>query len=336
MMSAAGSKYRSDNVPVPGRSGRRRHLLAYAAIGLLYIGTVQGGGMTERDADRFRERWFQTSDGLSVFYRDYAQAAEGTPVVCLHGLTRNSADFEDLAPHLAQQRRVLAMDVRGRGRSERDPNWGNYRPDVYVQDVWNMLDDAAIEHVVVIGTSMGGLMGMMMGALRPERVAGLILNDIGPDIDPVGLERISGYVGVVTPVASWDEARETLRRNNEIALPGLSESDWDRMARRWYREDEHGRLAPNYDPAIARAMNETGAAPADMWTLFDALPGTPILVLRGEHSDILHPDTLAEMKRRHPDLEYVVVPDRGHVPFLDEPVALTAIERFLARIDDAR
>jgi pimeloyl-ACP methyl ester carboxylesterase len=318
-------------------------MLACAALALLCIGTVQGGGMTESADAGFQERWVETNDGLSVFYRDYSHgndhgnvAAGSIPVVCLHGLTRNSADFEDLAPHLAPERRVLAIDVRGRGRSERDPNWENYRPDVYVQDVWTMLDAAGTERVVVIGTSMGGLMGMMMGALRPERIAGLILNDVGPDIDPVGLERISGYVGVVTPMSSWDEARETVRRNNEVALPGLSESEWDRMARRMYREVEHARLVPDYDPTIAQAMREGGAAPANMWTLFDALTGIPILVLRGEHSDILHPDTLAEMKRRHPDLESVVVPDRGHVPFLDEPAALTAIERFLARIDDAR
>ncbi len=280
----------------------------------------------------FKDGWYRTGDGLRLYYRDYPGPSGRTPVLCLHGLTRNSADFEDLAPHLAQSRRVLALDVRGRGRSDIDPDPSRYHAGTYVGDVAALLASLGIERVILVGTSMGGIIGMIYGAAHPDSLAGLVLNDIGPEIDPGGLARIAGYVGRGGPVTSWAEAAAAVRAINEIAFPQADDAFWDRFARRTYREEADGRIVPAYDPRIADAMAEAGAAPADMWPIFDLLEKIPILVIRGAQSDILSADTLRAMQQRHPDLESVTVPGRGHAPTLDEPAAREAIDSFLARL----
>lgn len=283
----------------------------------------------------FKDGWFPTADGPRLYYRDYAgpsDAGSRVPVLCLHGLTRNAADFEDLAPHLAARRRVLALDVRGRGRSDPDPEPGRYHAGTYVGDVSALLAALGIPRVILIGTSMGGIIGMIYGAMNAAGLAGLVLNDIGPEIDPRGLARIRGYVGRGGPVASWAEAAAAVRAINEIAFPDADDAFWDRFARRTYREEADGRIVPAYDPRIADAMAQAGAAPADMWPMFDLLAEIPILVIRGAHSDILSAETLAAMQQRHPDLESVTVPGRGHAPALDEPEAVAAIDAFLARL----
>ncbi len=280
----------------------------------------------------FKNSWYRTDDGLRLYFRDYPGPPGRTPVLCLHGLTRNSADFEDLAPHLARSRRVLALDVRGRGRSDIDPDPGRYHAGTYVGDVAGLLASLGIERVILVGTSMGGIIGMIHGAAQPDGLAGLVLNDIGPEIDPAGLARIAGYVGRGGPVASWTEAAAAVRTINALAFPDADEAFWRRFARRTYREEADGRIVPAYDPRIADAMAKAGAAPADMWPLFDLLRDIPILVIRGAQSDILSAGTLAAMQQRHPDLESVTVPARGHAPTLDEPAAREAIDAFLARL----
>ncbi|MFP4003097.1 MAG: alpha/beta fold hydrolase [Alphaproteobacteria bacterium] len=280
----------------------------------------------------FEERFYRSVDGLKLYYRDYG-GGSGVPVLCMHGLTRNSKDFEDLAPHLAAGRRVLAADVRGRGRSERDPDYMNYHPGTYVEDMWRLMDDAGVARAVLIGTSMGGLMAMVMAAMKPERVAGMVLNDVGPEIDPAGLERISSYAGKMPDVNTWEEAAEAIAEVNRAALPHLTPDDWMRFARRTFREDETGRPVPDYDPAIGKALEEAGAAPADLWSVFDALKNVPMLVIRGALSDILAQKTVEAMKARKPGLEVAIVPGVGHAPMLDEPEALQALEAFLVRID---
>lgn len=280
----------------------------------------------------YRERYYRSADGLNLYYRDYA-GGPGVAALCMHGLTRNSRDFEDLAPRLAERRRVLAPDVRGRGRSQYDPDDKNYHPGTYVGDMWRLMDDAGVARAVLIGTSMGGLMAMGMAATGPERVAGVVLNDVGPEIDPAGLERISAYAGKMPQVNDWAQAAEAIAAVNRAALPHLTAEDWARFARRTFREDESGRPVPDYDPAIGRALAEAGAAPNDPWAAFDALRAVPALVIRGEASDILAQKTVDAMKARKPDLEVAIVPGVGHAPVLDEPVALGAIMAFLARID---
>lgn len=279
----------------------------------------------------FHDLWFGSSDGLRLYARDYPGTDVTAPVLlCLHGLTRNSADFDELAAWLQGRFRVLVPDQRGRGRSARDPKPMRYHPGTYVQDMFALLDRLSIERVVVLGTSMGGLMGMMMAAMRPGLVEALILNDIGPEVNPAGLERIKDWVGKPVPVATWEEAADQVRALNQGALPDLDAAGWMAMARRLYRE-QAGRPVIDYDPAIAvpMAASDDSAVPPDLWPVFDACLPLPVLVVRGETSDILTSEGMESMRRRKPDLVVVEVPGRGHAPLLDEPPARSAIGKFL-------
>ena len=192
----------------------------------------------------YTDLFWASHDGLRLYCRVYEAHSAGAPtVLCLHGLTRNSRDFEDLAPHLQSRYRVIVPDVRGRGRSARDPNPQNYQPAIYIQDVIGLLDTVGVNRVTVIGTSMGGLLGMMMGAGHRDRLAGLLLNDMGPEVDPAGLERIKGYAGKLPPPKNWDEAIAQTRFAFGAAWPNLSAERWAALTRRGYREDEQGLLS---------------------------------------------------------------------------------------------
>jgi len=280
--------------------------------------------------------YFESTDGLQLYYREFGSDNAGTPIICLPGLTRNSRDFEDLANYLSEDigdaRRVITPDLRGRGFSDHDPEWRNYHPGTYVQDTWTLLDTLGIEKIIVIGTSLGGLCAMAMSAQHPGRLAGVVMNDIGPEIDPVGLARVQEYTGRVPPVASWDEAAEQARQIYGEWLPGLSDDDWRKMAWRAYRENEKGIPQLDIDSNIGEAVRNVGPQKGDPWALFDTLRETPVLLLRGLMSDILSEDIVDKMTARKPDLEVVRVADRGHVPLLDEPECLAAIESFLKRL----
>jgi pimeloyl-ACP methyl ester carboxylesterase len=269
-----------------------------------------------------------------LFYRDYAPAVDlgRLPVVCLPGLTRNSRDFEHIAPRLQSQRRVLTPDLRGRGWSQHDPNWQNYHPGTYLADITRMLEDAGVQRVVLLGTSLGGILSMLLAATQPQIVAGVILNDVGPEVAPEGLARISNYVGRHAPVTNWDEAVDTVRATYGFALPDLSDADWLMHARRSYSEID-GMPRLDMDPMIGEAVRSAPAAAApDLWPLFAALRPIPTLALRGATSDILSVATFERMQREKPDLECVTVPNRGHVPLLDEPECIAAIDAFMARV----
>jgi pimeloyl-ACP methyl ester carboxylesterase len=279
----------------------------------------------------FREVRYRSADGLQLYARDYPHPEPRATVLCLHGLTRNSADFEGLCEHLRQDFRVIAADQRGRGRSACDPNPANYNPGVYVQDMFALLAHLGVARVVAVGTSMGGLMTMMIAAMRPDILGGAILNDIGPVVDPAGLARIKGYVGRTSATSSWSDAARISCELNGVAFPTYTVEDWMRFARRTFREDATGQLVPAYDPAIAQSLaaaDQPTAAP-DMWPLFMALRSIPTLLIRGALSDILSSDCAAQMRARKPDLRVIEVPDRGHAPMLDEPAALQAIRTFL-------
>jgi|TARA_R110000772_G_scaffold83851_4_gene177331 pimeloyl-ACP methyl ester carboxylesterase len=281
----------------------------------------------------FTDLWYRSSDGLRLYARDYAGPDVDAPVaLCMHGLTRNSADFAGLAPHLTQRYRVLVADQRGRGRSAYDPEPARYQPLTYVQDMFRLLDEQDVQQAVLVGTSMGGLMAMMMAAMQPARVSAIVLNDIGPEVDPAGLARIKAYVGKAEPVADWAAAVAQTRAINGDAFPTFSAEDWLRFARALYRPQAQGDgLELAYDPAIATplAAAEDAAVPPDLWPLFDAIATLPILVLRGAHSDILSSAGLRAMQQRKPDLSVAVVSDRGHAPTLDELDARAAIDAFL-------
>lgn len=280
-----------------------------------------------------QEFYFSSHDGLKLFCRDYrAQRTDAGVVLCLHGLTRNSRDFIALAQHLQPRYRVLAPDIRGRGCSEYDKNWQNYHPGTYVLDVLSLLHELQIERVAIIGTSLGALMAMLLAAQNPELIAGIVLNDAGPEIDPRGIARIAQYAGKQPIVRNWDEAAQYVKSIYGEALWNLSNEEWLAYAKLSYRENSQGIPVPDCDPNIGAAFRDAPTAPQNLWPVFTQIHAAPILVIRGEHSDILSAATVLRMAQEKPDLQYIAVSNRGHAPLLNEPECLSAIDRFLASL----
>jgi pimeloyl-ACP methyl ester carboxylesterase len=290
----------------------------------------------------FTDLAWTSGDGLGLYARDYAPAGAvtGLPVICIHGLTRNSRDFEDLAPLIAASgRRVLAVDVRGRGRSARDPQPLNYHPGTYAGDIGALLDAAGIARAVFIGTSMGGLITLVLAAFRPEAIAAAVLNDVGPELSPVGLARIAAYAGGASRFETWAEAVAYARTINGAAFPAYDAADWDQFARRLF-DAKDGGFVLACDPDIsapikaAAAQQKDGAqalAP-DMYALFRALTNDrPVLLVRGAISDLVDPPIVARMQAAAPDMTVVEVPGVGHAPMLTEPEAWSALSDFLDR-----
>ncbi|MGD0491229.1 MAG: alpha/beta hydrolase [Steroidobacteraceae bacterium] len=276
--------------------------------------------------------FYPSADGLKLYCRIYpAQQPGGTPILCLPGLTRNSRDFVALARHLQPRHEVLTADLRGRGLSDRDSDPSRYQLPNYVRDIWSLLDSRGMSRVVVVGTSLGGLMGMVMAATRPANIAGLVLNDAGPEIDRTGVRRIAGYAGKLPPVSSWAEAAAQAKSVYGLALPGLTDADWLGYARCGYHENANGVPVPDVDPKISEAFKNTSAAAPDMWPLYAQIKGVPMLVIRGALSDILSAATVARMAREKPDLMHIEVANRGHTPLLNEPQCVTAIDAFVAQ-----
>lgn len=281
----------------------------------------------------YTENFWPSHDGLKLYTRVYPgpDASAGT-VLCLHGLTRNSHDFEDLAPHLQTRFRVVVPDVRGRGLSARDPNPQNYQPAIYLQDMVSLMDSVVAQRVVVIGTSMGGLLAMMLGVGHRDRIARIVLNDMGPEVDPVGLERIKGYAGRLPAPKNWDEATAQTRSMFGAAWPNLSAERWSTLGRRGYRE-EAGVLSVDADPMIGEMLRAAPpTATANLWPFWKALRGIPMLAIRGAQSDILSRATFAKMKAENPELVQLEVAQRGHAPLLDEPECVAAIDAFLSQV----
>ena len=284
---------------------------------------------------RFEERYFNTTDGLRLYFRDYAQGRSeaAAPVLCLPGLTRNSRDFEPLAESLADRHRVISPDLRGRGRSEYDGNWHNYHPAQYVADMWVLMETLEITRAVVIGTSLGGWMTMSMAHERPHAVAAAVMNDIGPEVNPAGVARVKAMAGNLDKVASFSEAVAQTRACYEIGLPDLPADRWEWYTETTYRKTSDGRYDLNYDRNIGHAVRQgVSELREDPWCLFDGLAKIPSLLLRGELSDILTEEIALKMRQRKPDLHITRVPNRGHAPLLDEPEAIDAISRLLAEI----
>jgi pimeloyl-ACP methyl ester carboxylesterase len=285
-------------------------------------------------ADPGTHHHWTAPDGLRL-HATVRRGPDGAlPVVCLPGLTRNGRDFEDLATALSVGRTVVAADLRGRGGSDRDPTGATYVADVYASDVLALLDSLGFARTHVIGTSLGGIVAQVVAALAPQRVASIVLNDVGPELAPAGLARIRAYAGRPASARSWEEAGAVVRERIGDVLPGLDDDQWIVLARRMWCDDGAGTLVPDYDPAVTGPPPAADAPPAPppAWPLFEAATsgGRPLLLLRGALSDLLAPETVPGMQERAPQLVVVEVPDRGHAPTLDEPVARQAIEAFLA------
>lgn len=277
-----------------------------------------------------------SADGLSLYAKAYGPAAAKLNVLCLHGLTRNHKDFEPMIAALPGHYRFIAVDVRGRGRSAFHPEPNNYSPAIYAKDMGALLDKLGIARVALIGTSMGGLISLLMTRRMPKRIAGVVLNDVGPVVEKAGIARIAGYAGKVRPVTGWESAAEAVKTIQGAAFPDLPEERWMDFARRTYRELPTGEVVLDYDPNIARSLGKVKPGALTnfaLWRMFGGLKKTPLLVVRGETSDILSEKTALEMVRRHPDAKLATVPRVGHAPILDEPEAVSAITDFLARLE---
>lgn len=282
----------------------------------------------------YTDGYFWSRDGLRLHYRDYAGPAGPPPLLCIPGLTRNVRDFERLAARLAPGRRVICVSLRGRGESAYAKDPLSYVPLTYLQDVEALVAELRLTRLVPVGTSLGGLITMLLAATHKDLLAGAVLNDVGPEIAAEGLARIKSYVGRGGNWPTWMHAARDIATANAAVYPDYRTDDWLRMAKQLCRITNAGRIAWDYDARIAEPFRLPGGeAGVDLWPAFEALAGTPVLSLRGELSDVLARATQAEMARRVPTLTAVEVPRVGHAPSLDEPAAVAAIDALLATID---
>lgn len=283
-----------------------------------------------------RDITYASFDDLKLHVRHYpAPDEKARSVICLPGLTRNARDFNQLATYLSthpqKPRNVYCVDYRGRGRSQYDRNWRNYIPFIELIDVLDFLTAQGLHRVGVVGTSRGGIIAMMMAAVRPTAMGPVVLNDIGPVIETRGLARIMGYVGRMPVPKSWPDAVMILREMNERAFPEFTDTQWDEIAREVF-DDRKGRPALAYDRRLARALGtiDLSRSVPDLWPQFIALGQVPVFVIRGANSDVLSADTLEAMMERHPNLRSITVPEQGHAPVLKEPEVIEAIAAFFA------
>ncbi len=292
-----------------------------------------------------RQNWrdiiFTSRDGIRLYARHYPSplresAPPHRPVLCLPGLTRNSRDFHELATFLTDPanpsaRDVYTLDFRGRGRSGPDPEW-HYTLENELQDVLDFLIVAGLHDIGVIGTSRGGLVGMMLATARPAVLGAMVLNDIGPVIEREGLLRLVAFVGRIPLPANWDEAAQLARDLNKRQFPAVPDHHWNDIARQWFNES-HGRPTHGFDQNLGRAISATDGPLDDLWAQYAALARVPLLAIRGELSDILSEKTLAEMRHRHPRMESITVKGHGHAPLLRDRATGIAIADFLLRAD---
>ncbi len=291
----------------------------------------------------WRDLHYTSFDGLRLHVRHYGEPnPETRPAVCLAGLTRNASDFHRLATHLASDRRapreVYALDYRGRGLSDYDADWRNYSPFIELLDTLDFMATASLHDAAVIGTSRGGIITMLMAAVRPGMIGAAVLNDIGPEIGTAGLARIMGYAGKIPVPSDWGEAVELVRQINERFFTDMSAEDWEALARQSFNEAEDGRPAPSYDRRIAKALSQIDISKRipDMWAYYDALGHVPVMILRGENTDLLPATTFEEMKRRHPNPAALTVPAQGHPVLLLDKFSIGEVGRFLRASDPQR
>jgi len=285
-----------------------------------------GAGVTD---ELYADRHYTVRDGLRLHFRDYPGASDKPPLLCLPGLTRNARDFAEFAERYSPRFRVIALDFRGRAASDYDPVPARYNPMTYAADVIELLDQLGIGQAIFVGTSLGGLVTMVIAATAPQRIAAAIINDVGPDVDPAGIDRILTYVGKDPRFSNWDEAADVISGNYGASFDRYTHEDWVKMAKRNCREDD-GEIRFDYDMAIAEPFRTAGPVPqVDLWPLFAALGDKPLLVVRGEKSDLLTAETAQKMQAVALGMRLAVVPGVGHAPELSEPEAVVAIDEFL-------
>jgi len=282
----------------------------------------------------YADRFWTSRDGLKLHFRDYAGRADRPPVLCLPGLTRNARDFAHVAERLTGEWRVICVELRGRGESAYAKDSSSYNPLQYAEDLGELFVQEGLDRVVAFGTSLGGLLTMITAMAAPDRLAGALLNDVGPEVNPEGLERIRTYVGQARNFPTWMHAARALEESQAGAFPHYQIADWLAMAKRCMVLGGNGRIHFDYDMKIAEPFAEPqGVTGVDMWPSIAGLKGKPVLLLRGELSDVLTAEVHARMAQMLPDAEAVTVAGVGHAPMLDEPEAVAAIDRLLARVE---
>lgn len=283
----------------------------------------------------YTEHFYSSVDGLQLYYRQYGEKEEKCPLICLSGLTRNSGDFNAFAERYSADRKVYALDYRGRGRSDYDPDFSNYNPQVYVGDIYAFLTQMGISRAVFIGTSLGGLLTMGLAGLAKQFIAGVVLNDVGPEVSQDGGQRILNYVGKDIRFDSLEEAAAEQKSLYCGAYPDQSDEDWLAQSRVTFVFDEDARnYRFNYDMKLGEALAQqfSNDEPVDLWPFFRALNDVPTLAIRGALSDVLSQEVFDRMKAENPAMETLVLENRGHVPQLNEPEALNKLDKFIAGI----
>jgi len=294
---------------------------------------IQGREISDMSKQTWHDGTWETEDGLALHYRDYPGPAERPAILCIPGLTRNVRDFDPIAEAFAGHWRVICVELRGRGESDYAKDPASYAPETYVKDLLALFEQLDIGKVVALGTSLGGILSVLLANVLPQRFAGMIVNDIGPVVEPAGLARIRSYVGNGGSYATWMHAARSLRETQGHAYPDFTISEWLRLAKRLMVVSNSGRIGYDYDMRIADPLEAQGnVAPADMWNAWNALPDISKLVIRGELSDILSAATLQRMEAEIAGLETLTLSRVGHVPTLDEPEAQAAIKSLLDRL----
>ena len=282
----------------------------------------------------YKDRYWNSPEGLKLHYRDYDGPLEGPPLLCLPGLTRNARDFEPVAAAFAPKHRVIAVDFRGRGLSDPDPDPTRYEPRTYVADVLKLLDQLGIADAIFVGTSLGGIVTMLLASIEPERIAAALLNDIGPQLETAGLDRIKDYVSRGMQAASFEEAATAYSTGMSDVYPRWGKGEWETFARRVLHEKD-GKVRSDYDLAIGRnVVAGEDSAPMDAWHLLEGLKDAPVTILRGEHSDLFSTSVAERMVEALPNAELVTVPDVGHAPSFDEAESIEALAKLIERVPD--
>ena len=283
---------------------------------------------------KYRDRFWNSPEGLKLHYRDYDGPLEGPPILCLPGLTRNHRDFEPVAAAFAGKHRVIAVDFRGRGMSDFDPDPSRYEPHTYVKDVLKLLDQLGIADAIFVGTSLGGIVTMLLASIEPERIAAALLNDIGPELETTGLDRIRAYVAKGVDFPDYAAAAKGYSEGMADVYPQWDEAMWEVFARRVLHEGGKG-VRSNYDLRIGEnVVAGSDSAPMDAWHLLDGLKDTPVTILRGERSDLFSERVARRMIEHLPHAKLVTVPNVGHAPSFDEPESIDALRALIARTPD--
>ena len=285
------------------------------------------------DQKNYEDRYWESDDGLKLHYRDYASDSAATPIICVPGLTRNARDFAHLGDWLEGKRRIIMVNLRGRGQSEYAKESATYNPKTYVADIVKLMDELELPKAIFFGTSLGGIVTMVMASAHSERVAGALLNDIGPEIDTKGLERIGNYVGQGRSFDTWAHAARDMAEESADIFPDFTLNDWIAFAKKIYTMNSSGRIKLDYDMKIAEPFDSKGGGSAALWKAMEQMEAIPTLIIRGELSDLFSDATARRMLEKLKHGELVTVPRVGHAPTLEEPASLDAIGAFLQRVD---